>query len=407
MSDTEATYNSAFNLRSNTFSRTDYNFLGWSLDPEATDADYTNGELVNNLTEIGGATVTLYAVWESDVYHITYALDGGSAGINAPTQMNIGNIVNVSNPTKEGYLFIGWTVTGADFNTSTAYYGLDDEDMDPLTSSLTKCGYFTNAAGTYFYDLSDTPDGAITLTANWLLDEFDVTFYDYDQTTVVEASAIYHYGNSVTAPAENPTRANDKSFSYSFLGWTPNGVNIYAPESLPTVGVQDVNYYAVYTRTYLYELTIGSTIVGSASGNPGDQITIEYFVSSNSGVSSLLLLFDYDSDSLDLVSAYTYDVSDPEAAFYYTSGYSGFYATPSGNINSVPYAIAWEGLPNHNGTGKLIRLVFEITETAGGGAYEIGLGIIEAATTNIALDSDSVAYRTYGTQGEFSDVNIN
>ena len=59
------TYDTAQSLRSNSFTKTNCAFLGWSTSSTATSATYTNGESVKNLTATANGTVTLYAVWES------------------------------------------------------------------------------------------------------------------------------------------------------------------------------------------------------------------------------------------------------------------------------------------------------------------------------------------------------
>ncbi len=50
-------------LKSNTFTRDGYIFLGWSEDANATTATYTNGASASDLVSRGG-NITLYAIWE-------------------------------------------------------------------------------------------------------------------------------------------------------------------------------------------------------------------------------------------------------------------------------------------------------------------------------------------------------
>lgn len=94
MSNTSATYGTAFNLRSNTFTRSGFTFKGWSTNANATSATYTNGQSVNNLTATHGATVTLYAVWTLN------SLPSTSLTVNEilPTSVSI-------TPTKNGKLY--------------------------------------------------------------------------------------------------------------------------------------------------------------------------------------------------------------------------------------------------------------------------------------------------------------
>lgn len=63
------TYNESRALSKNGFKKAGFSFVGWSTNPNATSADYTNTQRVKNLTETNGKTITLYAVWkESQTY---------------------------------------------------------------------------------------------------------------------------------------------------------------------------------------------------------------------------------------------------------------------------------------------------------------------------------------------------
>lgn len=62
MSNLTATYDTPTKLTANAFTRTDYTFLGWSTNKNATNAEYSDAASVTNLTS-AGSTVTLYAVW--------------------------------------------------------------------------------------------------------------------------------------------------------------------------------------------------------------------------------------------------------------------------------------------------------------------------------------------------------
>lgn len=71
-------------LRVNGFYRTGYTFLGWSTNPNAATAQYTDqqgGAL--NLTSANGGTVTFYAVWQPCVYQITTDKGEGTGGMDS------------------------------------------------------------------------------------------------------------------------------------------------------------------------------------------------------------------------------------------------------------------------------------------------------------------------------------
>lgn len=88
MSNQSFTYGTAQNLRSNSFTRTNCAFLGWSTSSSATSAMYTNGQSVNNLTSTAKGTVQLYAVWESVTFD--------SASVTLTRQPNAIKISNSS-----------------------------------------------------------------------------------------------------------------------------------------------------------------------------------------------------------------------------------------------------------------------------------------------------------------------
>ncbi len=61
------TYDQSYSLPANGFSRHGWTFVGWSTNPSATSAMYTDGQSVQNLTNAANGKVTLYAVWNINV----------------------------------------------------------------------------------------------------------------------------------------------------------------------------------------------------------------------------------------------------------------------------------------------------------------------------------------------------
>ncbi len=58
------------------------------------------------------ANTTVYANWSEASYSITYNLNGGTAGTNAPASYSYSVGAVVSNPTKAEYTFTGWQING-------------------------------------------------------------------------------------------------------------------------------------------------------------------------------------------------------------------------------------------------------------------------------------------------------
>ena len=93
------------------FTNPGYTFKGWATTRDG-DVVYDDGELVTNLGTEQGAMVTLYAVWEVNVFNITYDLGTGATSNNSenPATYTIedGDVKLEAPTSKEGYQFIGW-----------------------------------------------------------------------------------------------------------------------------------------------------------------------------------------------------------------------------------------------------------------------------------------------------------
>jgi uncharacterized repeat protein (TIGR02543 family) len=182
MANTGFTYGTAQNLRTNSFTRSGYNFGGWAMSAAGT-VTYTNGQNVNNLATMAGTTVTLYAVWYSTV---TFNANGATNGMSPPAlEANAGNSITlpgVGSLARTGYTFGGWNINAG--GTGTNYNG----------------------------GASFTPEGNITLYAKWNINQYSVTF-NADGGTPAPAQQTINHGSKVTQPAAM-TKAG-----FGFSGW--------------------------------------------------------------------------------------------------------------------------------------------------------------------------------------------
>ncbi len=107
---------SKYNIETDTFllpkpTKEGYTFLGWTGDNGTIPSD--NVEIEKG--SIGNKVYT--ANWKPIEYSISYNLDGGSIS-SQPTNYNIeSNTIALSQPTKKGYTFLGWT--GTELTTAT------------------------------------------------------------------------------------------------------------------------------------------------------------------------------------------------------------------------------------------------------------------------------------------------
>ena len=91
-------------------------------------------------------------------FHITYVLNGGTQGENAPTRIEQNETVTLPTPTKTDYVFLGW---------------YDNE----------------NYTGTSLTELSNVT-GNVTLYAKWIKENITVTYKFGDSITFDGATAI-------------------------------------------------------------------------------------------------------------------------------------------------------------------------------------------------------------------------
>lgn len=65
----------------------------------------------NTRVTVGNTDLSLVAKANANNYKITYNLNGGTHGVLHPDSAEYDSTVTISNPTKTGYTFTGWTIT--------------------------------------------------------------------------------------------------------------------------------------------------------------------------------------------------------------------------------------------------------------------------------------------------------
>ena len=185
--------------------REGYTFARWTV----TDG---NGYVSGNIFTMGTRDTTLTANWTINTYTITYNLDGGTNGSSAPTSGTYGSTVTISNPTKTGYTFTEWTVSGTNAS-------MEDTNL-------------TIGAGN------------ITLTANWAINTYTITYNLDGGTHGSYAPTSGTYGETVTV--SNPTKTG-----YRFTEWTVEGASMSGTNL--TIGASNVTLTANWELNSLIE----------------------------------------------------------------------------------------------------------------------------------------------------------
>ena len=150
--------------------RPGYTFNGW----------YENNNKVTDGTWYRTSNVSLVAKWTANTYYIIYNLNGGTISSTKPSSYTYGTTKTISNPSKIGYEFIGWTV-----NNSTQKY----KD----------------------YQISDTTYGDLELVANYKPNVYTVTL-DSNGGTCDKSYIMVEYNSKFELPV--PSR-----LGYTFNGW--------------------------------------------------------------------------------------------------------------------------------------------------------------------------------------------
>ena len=166
-------YNDALTLRGALFTRTGYTQVGW--------ATVDGGEKVYSFDDVytKNEALTLYPVWNTNKYTITFDTNGGSE--IAPITQGYGTVITAPEaPTREGYTFIGW-----------------DKEI-PTTM----------------------PAENMTVTAQWEINQYTITFDTNGGSEI--APITQDYGTAIVSPAD-PTREG-----YTFIGWDRE-----IPETMP------------------------------------------------------------------------------------------------------------------------------------------------------------------------------
>ena len=171
----------------------------------AYDGDLTTRTYFTNLQTTDGETVTFTANWELIDYNISYALNGGNYGTYHPTTATYNSVVNISNATREGYTFDGWSASGLS-NTAMTGTSSSLSYLSTWDGNLTK--------NTYFANLTTTNNGNVSLTANWTTNQVIATLHYQDNVTANSTTSAYYLSTGTTLSLPSPTREG-----YTFIGW--------------------------------------------------------------------------------------------------------------------------------------------------------------------------------------------
>ena len=294
-------YNDILTLRGKLFTRTGYTQVGW--------ATVDGGEKIYGLDAVytQNEALTLYPVWNTNQYTITFDTAGGSE--IAPITQDYGtNITAPADPTREGYTFIGWDreipmTMPAENMTVTAQWEINQYTITFDTAGSSEIASIKQDYGTaitapanptregYTFMGWDTeipttmPAENMTVIAQWEINQYTITFDTAGGSEI--APITQDYGTAITAPAD-PTREG-----YTFIGWDKE-----IPTTMPAKNITitakwkdvekptgEIKISGNSWKAFLNNITFGlffndtQTVTITAADNSGETVTIEYLLS--------------------------------------------------------------------------------------------------------------------------------
>lgn len=298
-----------------------HDFIGWDTKEDGSgDRYYEDGSF-----DMGSSNVKLYAQWKLKEFEVKFYKEDGATLIETKTVPWNTDAGAPSAPDITGYSFDEWVLTGTNAEedsltnvkediTAVASYepisytvtydknGGDGGAMDGSThiydvaKNLTANGY--NKAGHTFAgwatsaessvvehvdgesvkNLADTNEAIVPLYAVWNINQFDVTFYRQDDTTVIEQQKVNWNEAADADKVEAPSIPG-----YAFDKWILDGENVEEITSLTHVkeNIRAVASYIKngYTVTFLdYDgmwLGTDGVLYGEAATAPEETPTRE------------------------------------------------------------------------------------------------------------------------------------
>ena len=254
----ETSYKSGTTIELINPTREGYTFADWEV---------TSGSILSgNTLTIGSEDTTLTALWIIN-YTINYNLNGGTKGTNAPTFGASGSTVTVSNPTKTGYKFTGWTVSGTDA-------AMSGTSLTIGTSDITLTANWEIASPVYSYSCANGSAGSspyvITYTGNCkVIDDTNnnwrVKFLTSGTLTLASNTSIDAFLVGGGGGGAHDSSTTDRGGGGGGGGYTKTFKNI-----------------AINAGTG-YSIVIGNGGAGSSSGRGGDGETTSAFGKTASG----------------------------------------------------------------------------------------------------------------------------
>lgn len=138
-----------------------FHFLGWNTEADGSGTQFADKATVSeNLSDIDGGSVTLYAQWERDYYTVLFDANGGTGAMDPQkVEIGMGEPLDTCQFVREGYEFAGWNTapdgSGADYQSGVAL----EEDLAAAGGQVTLYAQWNEEPESGQINPDDDPNG--------------------------------------------------------------------------------------------------------------------------------------------------------------------------------------------------------------------------------------------------------
>lgn len=334
MQNSSHTYDTAKTLTTNGFTRTGYNFAGWSTDSSATATQYGDEASVKNLTSTNGATVNLYARWKPIDYTVVYNANGGTGTMSDSNYTyDTAKALSVNKFTKEGYKFLGWSKS----STATTPTYTDGQSVKNLLST----------------------SGKVTLYAVWQKNTVTVSSI---AVNAMPSKTVYTVGEAFSSSGLS-IKVNMSDGTSNIV---TNGFTVSSPD-MSTAGTKAVTVTYSGKSTY-FNINVNNPSntatlkIGSATAAPGNIVQIPINIS-NANISMLNLTVSYDKAKLKYVSSSesAFDLLDVNSSVAGKITFSGI--SENSISNGILIVLTFEVIASDNSTAQITASINDAYDT--------------------------------------------
>ncbi len=238
-------YDTERKLSANGYSLVGWTFKGWA-ETAIGAIKYADGENVINLTMTANGTYILYAVWEANVYNISFDTAGGSYIDSISVRYDSEITKTAGLPVRKGYNFNGY-FTGRD-GAGAKYFNADGTANNVVYKTV----------------------GGTVLYAYWTPIRYNIELYSEGKYVKTLSNVVYGSMNLPSAEDLGLFREN-----YNFVGW-----NLY-----------DDQNWSMYNANTVYNTGIagaeGETVTLYAAWLEKDRFTINFDANGGTGAPAM------------------------------------------------------------------------------------------------------------------------